>query len=173
MARHILVDGDGKAEKAFKCEWASVKGKDLYIGSFGKEFTNEKGEIVNNNPMWVKKISKEGIVRSENWQHVYNKLREVTGTSDPGYLFHESAIWNEYLKRWYFLPRRVSKDPYNPKVDESKGGDIIISCNESFGDLKVVKIEGNLLDTPTHGFSAFKFIPGRPRELLAIRSEGF
>lgn len=121
--------------------------------------------------MWVKKISKQGTVVSENWQPIYNKLRRATGTTHPGYLFHESAIWNEYLNRWFFLPRRVSTEKYNPKTDESKGGDIIISTNEKFEDIQIVSVKANLLATPTHGFSAFKFIPGRPQEILALRSE--
>ena len=43
VARYILTDGDGDTTKGFKCEWGTVKDDKLYIGSFGKEYTNNKG----------------------------------------------------------------------------------------------------------------------------------
>jgi soluble calcium-activated nucleotidase 1 len=41
------MDGDGDSAKGFKCEWGTVKDNLLYIGSFGKEYTNDKGVKIN------------------------------------------------------------------------------------------------------------------------------
>lgn len=52
--------GDGNTDKGFKSEWATVKDGKLVVGSFGKEFTDSKGHIVNTNNNWVKVISNSG-----------------------------------------------------------------------------------------------------------------
>ncbi|GMH52528.1 hypothetical protein TrRE_jg3449, partial [Triparma retinervis] len=44
VPRFILTEGDGETDKGMKVEWATVKDGNLYIGSFGKEFTNPAGE---------------------------------------------------------------------------------------------------------------------------------
>jgi hypothetical protein len=65
IPRHILMDGNGNETKGkrkkrrsmnttfelttthsvagFKCEWSTTKDDKLYIGSFGKEWTTDKG----------------------------------------------------------------------------------------------------------------------------------
>ena len=53
----ILADGPGNEAKGFKAEWATVKDKHLYVGGLGKEWTTPEGQLVNFNPMWVKRIS--------------------------------------------------------------------------------------------------------------------
>lgn len=57
----ILMDGDGNKSKGFKCEWAAVKDKVLFVGSIGKEWT--AGENVNHDPMYVKAITTTGEVK--------------------------------------------------------------------------------------------------------------
>ena len=93
--------------------------------------------------MWVKVIDTEGRVRHENWTDVFTGLRVATNTQHPGYLFHESANWNPMLKRWFFLPRRLSTDAYNPKEDESKGANTLISVSEKFEDHQVLELGVN------------------------------
>lgn len=96
---------------------------------------------MNGNPLWIKVIDdKTGSVMHVNWDTTYQALRKATGTEHPGYLFHESCHWNNNLKRWFFLPRRLSKEAYSPKVDEQKGANTLISLNENFEDPKVVTI---------------------------------
>lgn len=58
----ILVDGNGRSEKGFKSEWATVKDEVLYVGSMGKEWTTATGQFVSNDPMWVKAINIHGEV---------------------------------------------------------------------------------------------------------------
>ena len=105
---HILMDGDGNSPKAFKAEWATVKDGQLYVGGIGKEWTDENGQFVNNDPLWVKVISRSGSVSHINWFDVYTKIRKFTGADFPGYVIHEAVVWNPLNRRWYFLPRPLS-----------------------------------------------------------------
>lgn len=58
----ILMDGNGKSEKGFKSEWATVKDEVLYVGSMGKEWTSSTGVFENFNPMYVKAVTMSGEV---------------------------------------------------------------------------------------------------------------
>jgi len=51
----ILADGDGQQAKGFKGEWFAVKDEHLYVGGLGKEWTTPDGEVLNFNPMHVKR----------------------------------------------------------------------------------------------------------------------
>lgn len=107
----ILLDGNGHNTKGFKSEWATVKDRLLYVGSMGKEWTTGTGEFENENPMYVKVISPSGSVRSLNWSYNFKRLRqESSQITWPGYIIHESGVWSDVHKRWFFLPRRCSKD---------------------------------------------------------------
>ena len=53
----IMSDGPGNESKGFKAEWATVKDQHLYVGGLGKEWTTSEGQLVNFNPMWIKRIS--------------------------------------------------------------------------------------------------------------------
>ncbi|XP_030078770.1 soluble calcium-activated nucleotidase 1-like [Drosophila hydei] len=107
----ILLDGDGHNAKGFKSEWATVKQHTLYVGSMGKEWTTSMGDFENNNPMYVKAVSMAGEVHSLNWVENYKKLRlQSLQISWPGYMTHESVVWSQVHQRWYFLPRRCSKE---------------------------------------------------------------
>lgn len=171
-ARFVLGDGDGRAEKGFKSEWAAVKDGSLYIGSFGKEWSNDKGEFVNNNPQWVKVIDRHGGVTHVDWTRNYDALRRATGHTFPGYLFHEAAAWNPALQRWVFVPRRASKELYNSELDEVRGTNLIIVADASFTDIQVHKVA---IDLPADsvepkGFSDIKFVPGHPKDIVALRT---
>ncbi|KAL9657985.1 hypothetical protein ABK040_016635 [Willaertia magna] len=171
IARHILVDGDGMTTtKGFKCEWATVKDNKLYIGSIGKEWTTPDGKILSHDPMYVKTIDQYGNVEHLNWISNYKKMLRAVGISESslGYMVHEAAEWSDFHKRWFFLPRRVSFESYDEKLDEQRGSNVVISASEDFSNVEVMKI-GNV--TPPRGFSSVKFIPGRPNELIALKSE--
>lgn len=165
----LLVDGDGRTTKGFKSEWATVKDKTLYIGSMGKEWTTGQGDFENENPMFVKAVNTNGEVRHINWSNNFKAIREIIGINWPGYMIHESGMWSDIHKRWYFLPRRCSRDRYNETRDEHMGCNYLISADETFSDIKPKKV-GKLI--PTHGFSSFKFIPGTDDNLVvAIKTE--
>ncbi|XP_068574522.1 soluble calcium-activated nucleotidase 1 isoform X1 [Cebidichthys violaceus] len=165
----ILPDGDGSVAKGFKAEWLAVKDQHLYVGGLGKEWTTTAGEFVNNNPEWVKVVGYRGDVQHENWVPTYNALKAAAGIQPPGYLIHESAAWSDALQRWFFLPRRGSKERYEEKADERRGTNIALSCSSDFRDIVVSRV--GPLD-PTHGFSSFKFVPNTGDHIiLALKSE--
>jgi soluble calcium-activated nucleotidase 1 len=168
IGRYILPDGDGSSSKGFKCEWATVKDGKLWVGSIGKEWTTGTGDIIGKDPMWVKTIDGSGRVEHVNFIANYEALRNAVGAKYPGYMVHEAAEWSEFHKRWFFLPRRVSKDKYDENEDVKRGSNIILSASEDFTHITYKKI-GTV--TPTRGFSTMKFIPGRPNEIVAIKSE--
>lgn len=84
-------------------------------------------------------------------------------------MIHESAAWSSIHRRWYFLPRRCSKEPYNEKQDEHMGCNVLISTDEQFYNVQLVKL-GNYKST--QGFSSFKFIPGtNDSVIVALQTE--
>ncbi|XP_069386905.1 soluble calcium-activated nucleotidase 1b isoform X3 [Paralichthys olivaceus] len=165
----ILTDGDGSVSKGFKAEWLAVKDEHLYVGGLGKEWTTTSGEVVNNNPEWVKVVGYHGDVEHENWVPHYNALRSAAGIQPPGYLIHESASWSERLQRWFFLPRRASHEHYEEIADERRATNLLLSCLADFSYMSVRHV-GPL--NPTHGFSSFKFVPDTDDQIiLALKSE--
>lgn len=170
IPQHILMDGNGQTTKGFKCEWAAVKDDRLYVGGLGKEWTTPEGELVSRDPQWVKSIDTEGRVHHHNWTPVYEALREATGTSNPGYLIHEAVRFHPALRRWYFLPRRVSTEAYNDALDEKRGANVVISTNEQFEDIKISHIGPQIA---TRGFSSFAFVPFREHEVVALKTEEY
>ena len=68
----------------FKAEWLAVKDEHLYVGGLGKEWTTTSGEVVNNNPEWVKVVGCNGEVDHKNWVPYYNALRNAAGIKPPG-----------------------------------------------------------------------------------------
>lgn len=126
----VMMDGDGRSSKGFKSEWATVKDDHLYVGSMGKEWTTSDGEFESFDPMWVKVVSTSGHVRETfylkrnsylsfflfiqiynlNWVENYKSIRSAMGIQWPGYMIHESGMWSNAHKKWFFLPRRCSKE---------------------------------------------------------------
>ncbi|XP_037943338.1 apyrase [Teleopsis dalmanni] len=168
----ILLDGNGHNAKGFKSEWATVKQRKLYVGSMGKEWTTSMGDFENENPMFVKEITPTGEVRSFDWASNYKAVREqALQITWPGYMIHESGLWSEVHKKWYFLPRRCSKEKYNETRDEKMGCNVLISADERFSKIETVSLDP-ANTTPAHGFSSFKFIPNtEDKIILAIKSE--
>ncbi|XP_017090393.1 apyrase [Drosophila bipectinata] len=168
----ILLDGDGHSAKGFKSEWATVKQQTLYVGSMGKEWTTSAGDFENNNPMYVKAITTGGEVRSLNWVNNFKQLRlHSQQISWPGYMIHESGAWSDIKQRWFFLPRRCSKEKYNETKDEHMGCNVLISADDSFTNVETVKLDPENT-APTHGFSSFKFLPGTDDSIIvALKSE--
>ncbi|XP_046713664.1 soluble calcium-activated nucleotidase 1b isoform X2 [Silurus meridionalis] len=165
----ILPDGDGNVSKGFKAEWLAVKDEHLHVGGLGKEWTTTLGEFVNNDPQWVKVIGFQGDVHHENWVPHYTSLRTAAGIKPPGYLIHESAVWSERRQRWFFLPRRASSERYEETADERRATNLLLTCTADFSHISMSRV-GRL--HPTHGFSAFRFVPNTHDQIiLALKSE--
>ena len=169
IPRHILMEGDGNTGKGQKTEWATVKDGKMYVGSFGKEYTNPDGSIKNTNNMWVSIIDKYGAVSHEDWTARFNKVREAAGCPYPGYMIHEAISWSPARRQWVILPRRVSQEPYDENEDERRGSNTVLLASEDFSHIEVRHITPL---TPTRGFSDFKFLPGSKDEVIvALKSE--
>jgi len=170
VPRHVITEGDGATSKGMKIEWATIKDDLLYVGSFGKEFTTPNGSaVVHENNFWVATVSREGSIQYSDWKPVYNLVRSVVSASFPGYAIHEAVNWSPVLKRWIFLPRRVSSESYDEAADESRGSNLMITVSEDFSSAEVLAVGTK---TPTRGFSSFKFIPGTGSEqIVALKSE--
>ncbi|KFM65553.1 Soluble calcium-activated nucleotidase 1, partial [Stegodyphus mimosarum] len=165
----LLTDGNGRTNKGFKCEWATVKNQLLYVGGLGKEWTSSKGKLVNFNPQWVKVVTPIGQVEHKDWRQNYLAVRRVAKIEFPGYMIHEAVVWSDVHQQWFFLPRRASTTTYNDKDDEKMGTNLLIKANEDFSQITLTNI-GPVV--PTHGFSSFKFIPDTSDSIIvALKSE--
>ena len=166
----ILADGNGQETKGFKCEWMTVKDEHLYIGGLGKEWTTQDGTVLNFNPMFVKRISMEGVVEHVDWYDNYLALRSKAGIEFPGYMIHEAAMWSNVYHQWTFLPRRASKKKYNDAEDETHGTNMMLEASANFNQIEL-KTVGDL-SKPSHGFSSLKFLPEtQDSVIVALKSE--
>ncbi|XP_057342192.1 apyrase isoform X3 [Microplitis mediator] len=167
----ILMDGNGRSSKGFKSEWATVKNNLLYVGSIGKEWTTSSGKFTHNNPMWIKTISPRGEVKSINWIENYKKLRRSINIEFPGYMIHESGVWSDIHKCWFFIPRRCSVNQYNETEDEKMSCNVLLKADENFSHVQVTQLNNWI---PIRGFSSFKFLPGsEDRIIIALKTEEF
>ena len=165
----VLPDGDGRTPKGFKAEWMTVKDKVLYVGGLGKVWTTTTGEVVNDNPQHIKIISPVGHVIHQNWADRYNAMMESIGIYRPGYVIHESCNWSPYHSKWFFLPRRASKEKYDDQADEKRATNIMLIADNTFTNIISRRI-GQL--HPTHGFSSFRFIPQtKDTIIVALKTE--
>lgn len=170
VPRYIISDGDGSIsiKSAFKCEWMTVKDEKLYIGGFGKEWTNSSGSVINFNPQFVKVIDLHGSVSHVNWRSQFLSLLSGVGIHFPGYIIHESCSWSSIHQKWFFMPRRVSTTAYKESEDELKGSNLLLSSTEDFKQVKVTTIGPSI---PSHGFSSFKFIPNtNDQHVIALKT---
>jgi len=167
IPRWILPSGDGRTTaKGLKCEWMTVKDDVLYAGSIGKEYIRG-GKVANYDNTWVKTVDRVGVVHHVDWKIIFDKLRAATGTEYPGYIVHEAVGWSEQMRKWVFLPRRMSTEAYDEKLDEKKGSNLALIVDEDFSKIKQVTVGTQI---PSHGFSSFKFIPYRENEVVALKS---
>lgn len=171
VPRFVITEGDGDTDKGMKWEWATVKDNDLYMGSMGKEYTNPDGSVANTNNLWIAVLTARGELIRKDWTKEYNAVRDALGASRPGYIINEAVLWSPHMKKWVFLPRRVSSEAYDEVVDERRGSNKVVLVNEDFtGTPQVIDIQMKEVD-PLHGFSTFAFVPNtNDHHALAIRS---
>ncbi|MGF1551538.1 MAG: hypothetical protein ACFBWO_03425 [Paracoccaceae bacterium] len=160
IPRQILMTGSGdEAQKGLKCEWATLKGDALIVGSHGKVRHEE----------WIKRLDPDGYkVVSEDWGRAYQRMREACGVGEDGYVVHEAAEWHPWRERWYFFPRKLSLEPFHEPTDErEKGNNLLIEADETFETVEVRPVGER---TPSRGPSSLKLVPGRPDEFLYMKS---
>jgi soluble calcium-activated nucleotidase 1 len=170
VPRFVISEGSGDTDKGMKWEWSTVKDGDLYLGSMGKEYTLSDGTVKNRNNLWIAVINPLGQVRRVDWSDQYGFVRHALGCDFPGYVIIEACRWSEALKKWVFLPRRISRDAYDEVKDETMGGRELVLVDEAFTSYQVVKLNLESQD-PLKGFSTLAFVPNSgDRHALAIRS---
>lgn len=170
IPRHILVAGDGKTtDKGLKCEWLFVKNDHIYAGSIGKEYVRN-GKIVNHDNEWVKNVNPAGSVTHVDWTENFIKIRKALNAEYPGYVVHEAVGWSSEMRKYVFLPRRISSDAYDEKVDEERGSNKALIVSEDFQQIKTITLGPH---DPTHGFSSFKFVPHRENEIIALKTKEY
>jgi soluble calcium-activated nucleotidase 1 len=163
------MEGDGETDKGFKCEWMTVKDDKLYVGSFGKEYTNNDGSVKNRNNNWVKTIDADGVIEHHDWNALFESIRAKLGYSFPAYILHETGVWSTTRRKWVFLPRRMSKEPYTDVADERKGANTVVVASEDGSDVSTVTVG---VAEPLKGFSSAKFVPGSNEQVLvALKTE--
>ncbi|CAG7728298.1 unnamed protein product [Allacma fusca] len=158
----ILAGGDGNSTKSFKCEWATEKDGNLWIGSHG----------ISDDLSYVKEITPSGEVTHHDWRDRYRKMAEVVGVTPPGYVVHEAAGWCDTHKKWIFIPRKISFEGYNSEEDYYKASNKIILANEDFSDIQLHGLAGEVM--PSHGVSSFKWLPLAGTEnhyIVALKAE--
>lgn len=160
IPRHILMTGSGDEEfKGFKCEWATLKGDQMIVGSHGKKPAEE----------WIKSLEPDYRLKSVNWHEYYRRMRDALGVdSDRGYVTHEAGEWHPEYRQWLFFPRKISTEPFDEDLDErERGGNTLLIADEEFNDIRTVTVGER---TPERGISSFKVIPGHPHECVGLKS---
>ena len=123
----------------------------------------------NLNPQWVKSIGYHGDVVHHDWHERYEGMRAVGDYLLPGYIMHESGVWSDIHKEWFFLPRRASHEKYDDVSDERRATNLLFRASEDFKAIHMSHM-GPLHQT--HGFSSFKFIPEtNDNIIIALKSE--
>lgn len=77
----------------------------------------------------------------------FKRIRKAIGIEWPGYMIHESGVWSDIHQKWFFLPRRCSKQRYNETLDEHMGCSVLISADENLVNIKVTQVFKNSLRT--------------------------
>ncbi|KAG1683966.1 hypothetical protein DVH05_012278 [Phytophthora capsici] len=168
IPEHIIMEGDGLNGKGQKHEWATVKDGELYMGSVGKEFTDNDGNVIGDGNLWVAVMDRAGDIRHEDWTANFAAVRTALGCDWPGYVVHEAIEWSPIRRQWFILPRRVSTEPYNDMEDEKRGSNKVVIASEDFSSIQVREV-GKV--TPLRGFSSFKFVPRSDDSVIvAIKS---
>ena len=136
VPRNIFMEGPGDInDKGLKIEWATVKDSTLVVGSFGKEYTNSKGEIVHSNNLWSVVVKPDGTKAHVNWKPYYDAMRATLGYTTPGYFIHEAVVWSPHHRKWFVFPRRASKEAYDDVADEKRGSNMIIMASHDFKEV--------------------------------------
>ncbi|VDL82942.1 unnamed protein product [Nippostrongylus brasiliensis] len=135
----FLNSGPGNTTEGFKAEWMTIKDDLLYVGSHGNEWRGPNGEVVHENNMWVKTISRSGAVKHHDWRKIFDKIRNACGIRKPGYLTHEAVQYSEIRKTWFFLPRKASKTAYDEPADERKGTNFLIVGDRHLKRFRAIK----------------------------------
>ena len=90
------------------------------------------------------------------------------GAQPPGYVIHEAVLFSNVMRKWLFIPRRVSHETYNDELNECKGANKIVIFNEDFtkGEVIDIQLKGEDMD-PLRVFSMAAFVPDSDEQHIA------
>jgi len=148
-------------DSAFKTEWSTIKDKQIYLGSIGKEWVNKQGKTVHEELFWIKLMSSDGTFKSENWESIYANVRKAANATFPVYLIHEAVAWDADKSQWLFFPRKRSTLPYDERVDETQGSNVLFIVSEDGSKVSHVTVGPAEVEW---GFTEIKILP-RPLQL--------
>ena len=135
----------------------------MLIGSTGKERTDDKGEVVHQGEMYVKAID-PGTLEIEHidFRPLYTALRVAAECPHgAGYMIHEGARWSDVHKMWFFMPRKLSRAPYDEVIDASKCVNLMLATPETPDEAATeVIMQDYLTKSDLRGCSDFLFVPG-------------
>jgi soluble calcium-activated nucleotidase 1 len=166
---HFCADRDGSnPDEAFKAEWLVSKDNKLYVGSHGRP--ESAPGLAIDRMRWVKVIDSTGKVAHENWASKFDTITKKLGAK--GYVTHESALWSNIHKRWFFYPRRISDHKWDPKTDAISGNNKFLAVRENskrqFTDILVQNV---LPLDPIRGCADLDFVPCTgDTEVAAVRT---
>ena len=133
------------------------------------------GNVVHQGEMWVKSIDPSSLsVAHLDWRPLYNSLRAAAHCPHgAGYMIHEGCRWSDVHKRWFFLPRKLSREPYDEVKDCSKCVNLMLSCSEEpDASGEGVIMQPYLTKSDLRGCSDFLFVPGtNDCHIFLIRTE--
>jgi len=155
--------GDGSKNKPLKCEWSTQKGGKMLIGSTGKERTDDDGNVVHEGEMWVKEIDPATLkIEHCDWRPMYNSLRAAAQCPHgAGYMIHEGARWSDAHQQWFFMPRKMSREPYDEVIDAGKCVNLMMTCSDPApADGEGILMQPYLTKMNQRGCSDFLFVPG-------------
>lgn len=133
----ILADGNYTGV-SFKCEWATVKDGDLYVGGHGRDIITADGKVLKNQK-FVKRITSHGEVSHLDWAENFDKMATALNVHFPGFVVHEAAGWSDLLDKWMFMPRYVSSEKFDPKTISHSGSNVVLMADEHFDNVQVFK----------------------------------
>ena len=170
------------------------------IGSTGKERTNDgifdgvdnggRGKAASDGPekvdedqLWVKIVGDDFSVEHVDARPDYDVLRNAAACPLPGWITHESCRWSPAHNMWFFLPRKMCRDPYNPET--TTFATLVMAVPEQAGSQDpwgkwdtgsdgdgVLMQEAPLPAMPLRGVSDFVFVPGtNDTHMFVLRTE--
>jgi soluble calcium-activated nucleotidase 1 len=88
-------------------------------------------------------------------------------------MIHESGRWSDVHQMWFFMPRKLSRQPYNEVIDAGKCVNLMLASPEPIAeDGSSVILQKYLGFLEQRGTSEFLFVPGtNDCHLFILRTE--
>lgn len=157
----VVVSQRPSSNDSLKVEWSTIRDGMLIVGSHGN--TNGTRSIVTMRPRTYEMKSNDG-------KNLYDRLKAKTGCQ-RGYLTHESCRWSQEHQKFFFIPRKLSKVPFDEESDEKAPTNIMLATSDLTGEAQI-DCRPYDLKAGRRGCSEFLFIPDTADcHILLVRTE--